>query len=80
MRLHLDYGNIVYDKPNNETLIKLRKHNVMQHEQSLQSEGHLRKNSMLNSALNLSNVGDGLGNWLVFIKFSLHDYLSIYFN
>ena len=26
MRSHLDYGNIVYDKPNNETLIKLRKH------------------------------------------------------
>ena len=25
---------------------------------------------MLNSALNPSNLGDGLGNWLVFIKFS----------
>ena len=25
IRPHLDYGDIVYDKPNNETLIRLRK-------------------------------------------------------
>ena len=31
IRPHLDYGDIVYDKPNNETLIKLRKHNMVQH-------------------------------------------------
>ena len=41
----------------------------------MQSEGHLAKNSMLNLALNLSNLGTGSGNWLVFIKFSLHNYL-----
>ena len=31
IRPHLDYGDILYDKLNNETLIKLRKHNMMQH-------------------------------------------------
>ena len=47
---------------------------MTQHYQSLlQPEEHLGQNSML-------NFGDRLGNWLVFIKFSLHDYLSIYFN
>ena len=62
-------------------LIKLRKRNMMQHWQSLvQSRGHLKKNYMLNLALNLSNLDSGLGNWLVFIKFSLQDYLSIYVN
>ena len=62
-------------------LIKLRKHNMMQHQQSLvQSQGHLGKNSMLNFFFNLSDLGDGSENWLLFIKFSLQDYLSIYFN
>ena len=60
-------------------LIKLRKHNMMQHWQSLmQLEGHLEKNPMLNLALNLSNLGDNFRNWLVFIKFNQQDYLSIY--
>ena len=31
---------------------------------------------MLNLALDLSNLGDGLGNWLAFIKFSLQDYVK----
>ena len=32
LRPHLDYGDIVYDKPNNETFInKTEKHNKMQH-------------------------------------------------
>ena len=26
------------------------------------------------------NLGDGLGNWLVFTKISLHDYIRISFN
>ena len=34
----------------------------------MQSEGHLGKNSMLNLALNPSNLGNGSGNWLVFIN------------
>ena len=42
----------------------------------MQSEKRFGKNSMLNL---VSNLGDGLGNWLVFVKFSLQDYLSIYF-
>ena len=42
---------------------------MIQHQQSLvQSEGHLGKNSMLNLALNPSNLGNGSGNWLVFIN------------
>ena len=41
-------------------LIKLRKHNMMQHYQSLvQLEEYLGKNSMLNLALHLSNLGNG---------------------
>ena len=54
----------MYDKPNNETFInKIENHNMMQHWQSLvQSEGHLGKNYVLNWALNLSNLDDGLGN------------------
>ena len=41
----------------------------MQHKQSLvQSTRHFAGKSMLNLALNLSNLGDGLGNWLVFYK------------
>ena len=44
-------------------LIKLRKHSMMQQLQSLvQSEGYLGKKYMLNLALNLSNLGNGLGN------------------
>ena len=31
IRPHLGFGDILYDKPNNETLITLRKHNMMQH-------------------------------------------------
>ena len=31
IRPHFDYGDIVYNKPDKETLIKLRKHNTMQH-------------------------------------------------
>ena len=58
-------------------LIKLRKHNMMQ---LVQSEGHLRNNSILKLALNFSNLGNSLGNWLVFTNFSLQDYLSIYFD
>ena len=34
----------------------------------MQSEGHLKKNFMRNLALNLSNLGDGSGNWLVLYK------------
>ena len=34
IRPPLGYGDIVYDKPNNEALIKLRKDNMMQHYQS----------------------------------------------
>ena len=42
---------------------------MIQHQQSLvQSEGHLGKNSMLNLALNPSNLGNGSENWLVFIN------------
>ena len=78
---HLDYGDIVYDKPDNETFInKIEK---AQYDAALAITGaelHLRKNSMLNLALNLLNLGDGSGNWLVFTKFSLQYYLSIYFN
>ena len=36
----------------------------------MQSEGHLGKDAIL-------NLGDDLGNWLVFIKFSLQDYLNV---
>ena len=43
----------------------------------MQSEVHLGKNSMLNLALNLLNLGDGSGKWLVFIKFSLQDLLQL---
>ena len=34
IRPPLGYSDIVYDKPNNEALIKLRKDNMMQHYQS----------------------------------------------
>ena len=76
-RPHLDYGDIVYDKSNNETFInKIEK---AQYDAALAITGAIRgtfgKNSMLNLALNLSNLGDGLGN-----MFSLQDYLSIYYN
>ena len=76
-RPHLDYGDIVYDKPNTETFInKIEK---AQFDTALEIAGAIRWTSRekLNLALNISNLGDDLGNWLIFIKFSLQDYLSI---
>ena len=83
IRPHLEYDDIVYDKSNNEAFIK--KIEKAQYDAALAITGAIRRTSRekpygLNLALNLSNLGDGLGNWLVFIKFSLQDYLSIYFN
>ena len=79
---HLDYGDIVYDKPYNETFIN--KIGKTQYHAALAISGAIRRTSrekpQLNLALNFPNLGDDLGNWLVFIKFSLQDYLSIYFN
>ena len=82
IRPHLEYGDIIYDKPDNETFInKIEK---AQYDTALAITGAIRGTSreklMLNLALTLLNLGDGSGNWLVFIKFSLQDYLSIYFN
>ena len=80
IRPHLDYGDILYDKPNNETFInKIEK---AQYDTVLEITGAIRwtPREKLNLALNISNLGDDLGNWLIFIKFSLQDYLSIYFN
>ena len=73
---------ILYMKPDNETFInKIEK---AQYDTALAITGAIRGTSreklMLNLALTLLNLGDGSGNWLVFIKFSLQDYLSIYFN
>ena len=53
------------------SLINSRKHNMIQ---------HYRDISMLNLALNLLNLGNGLGNLLVLIISSLKDYLIIYFH
>ena len=80
IRPHLDYGDIVYDKPNNETFINGTE--KAQYDTALEITGAIRWTSWekLNLALNISNLGDDLGNWLIFIKFSLQDYLSIYFN
>ena len=83
IRPHLEYGDIVYDKSNNEAFIK--KIEKAQYDAALAITGAIRRTSRekpygLSLALNLSNLGDGLGNWLVFIKFSLQDYLSICFN
>ena len=62
----------MYDKPNNKAFIdKIEKG---QHDTALaitsEMKGHLKKISMLKLALNLSNLCDGLWNWMVFIKFS----------
>ena len=80
IRPHLDYGDILYDKPNNETFIN--KIDKAQYDTVLEITGAIRwtPREKLNLALNISNLGDDLGNWLIFIKFSLQDYLSIYFN
>ena len=72
----------MYDKPDNETFInKIEK---AQYDAALAITGTVRgtsrENSMLSLASNLLDLGDGSGNGLVFIKFSLQDYLSICFN
>ena len=82
IRPHLDYGDIVYDKPDNGTYInKIEK---AQYDAALAFTGAIRDTSRekLYAELGIEslNLGDGSGNWLVFIKFSLQDYLSIYFN
>ena len=78
IRIHLDYGDIVYDKPNNETFInKIEK---AQYDAALAITDAIRgtswKNPMLNLALNPSNLSDVSENGLVFIKFSLQVYLN----
>ena len=82
IRPHLDYGDIVYDKPDNGKFInKIEK---AQYDAALAITGTVRgtsrENSMLSLASNLLDLGDGSGNGLVFIKFSLQNYLSICFN
>ena len=62
-------------------LIKIEK---TQYDASFAITGAIRgtswETSILNLAMNPSNLGNGSENWLVFIKFSLQDYVSIYFN
>ena len=68
----------MYDKPINEPF--LNKIEKKQYDAALANAGKSRQNSMPELVLNLSNLGDGFGNWLVFTKFSLQDYLSAFFN
>ena len=82
IRPHLDYGDIVYDKPNNETFInKIEK---AQYEAALAITGAIRGTSRekLYTELGLESLKFKL--WFrklpCFVKFSLQDYLSIYFN
>ena len=64
VRPHLDYGYIVYDKPNNEIFInKIEK---TKYDAAFAITGAIRgtswENSMLNLALNPSNLGNGSEN------------------
>ena len=67
-KLHLDYGDILYDKPHNET--NSNNTEKAQYDAALaitgEIRGHLGTTSILNVALNLSNLGDELRNWLAF--------------
>ena len=65
----------MYDEPDNEAFINIIKSVAL--DITGESEGHLRKNPMLNLTLNFSDLGNALGNWLLFMKFSLQAYLSI---
>ena len=78
----LDYGYIVYDKPDNETFInKIEK---VQYDAALEITGAIRGTSWekLYAELGIKSLKFRL--WFrklaCFYKISLQDYLSIYFN
>ena len=72
----------MYDKPDNETFInKIEK---AQYDAALAITGAIRgtfqENFYAELDIEFLKFMRWFRNWLVFIKFSLQDYLSIYFN